>query len=111
MPASMNMSHSAIDEAAGPLLQSVGRAAETPNRLTRLALVEDDDHFREAAILELEDLGFDVKGYADGDALLTALADGIEADVIVLDWNLPGLSGIDLIPRLRAPGSSSRWCC
>jgi two-component system response regulator ChvI len=66
--------------------------------------VEDDQDFREAAAAELEDLGFEVTGFADGVALLDAFANGATADVIVLDWNLPALSGIDLIPRLRRAG-------
>jgi len=75
-----------------------------PERPVRLVLVEDDQDFREAAAAELEDLGFEVDCFADGTALLEAFAAGATADVIVLDWNLPTLSGIDLIPRLRRAG-------
>src|SRR3954454_15435690 len=77
---------------------------EAPDRAIRLVLVEDDDEFREAAAAELEDLGFEVASFADGTALLDAFANGATADVIVLDWNLPTVSGIDLIPRLRRAG-------
>jgi two-component system response regulator ChvI len=80
-----------------------GKAAP-PERPVRLVLVEDDQDFREAAAAELEDLGFEVDVFADGGALLDAFASGTSADVIVLDWNLPALSGIDLIPRLRRAG-------
>jgi two-component system, OmpR family, response regulator ChvI len=86
-------------------LEGVGRASrEVPQRAIRLMLVEDDQDFRMAAAAELEDLGFEVEAYADGAALLDAFANGASADVIVLDWNLPALSGIDLIPRLRRAG-------
>lgn len=78
--------------------------ATPPERPVRLVFVEDDQDFREAAAAELEDLGFEVTGFADGVALLDAFANGATADVIVLDWNLPALSGIDLIPRLRRAG-------
>ena len=77
---------------------------DAPGRVIRLMLVEDDDEFREAAAAELEDLGFEVDCFAEGAALLDAFANGANADVIVLDWNLPTLSGIDLIPRLRRVG-------
>lgn len=73
-------------------------------RAIRLVFVEDDPDFRESAAAELEDLGFEVECFADGVALLEALSGGIVADVIVLDWNLPALSGIELIPRLRRAG-------
>jgi two-component system, OmpR family, response regulator ChvI len=81
------------------------RGKETPpGRLVRLVLVEDDQDFRDAAAAELEDLGFEVECFADGASLLEAFANGATADVIVLDWNLPALTGIDLIPRLRRAG-------
>lgn len=89
---------------AGGMSES-GRGKETlPERPVRLVFVEDDPDFREAAAAELEDLGFEVESFADGTALLEAFANGAIADVIVLDWNLPTLSGIDLIPRLRRAG-------
>lgn len=88
-----------------PGLSEPGPEKETPpERLVRLVFVEDDQDFREAAAAELEDLGFEVESFADGVALLEAFANGATADVIVLDWNLPALTGIDLIPRLRRAG-------
>src|SRR6185503_8413760 len=70
----------------------------------RLILVDDDDDFREAASGELTDLGFAVESFADGQSMLSSVADGTTADVIVLDWGLPSISGIDLLPRLRREG-------
>ena len=83
--------------AGGP--QGLGRA-ET----IRLIFVDDDDDYREAASAELVDLGFMVESFADGASMLASVADGIVADVIVLDWSLPAMSGIDLLPRLRREG-------
>jgi two-component system response regulator ChvI len=77
---------------------------EAPERAIRLVFVEDDSAFREAATAELEDLGFEIESFAHGAELLDAFASGTSADVVVLDWNLPALSGIDLIPRLRRAG-------
>lgn len=78
--------------------------AEATDDRIRIIFVEDDDEFREAATLELTDLGFTVTSFADGAAMLTAAAEGLAADVIVLDWSLPSLPGIDLLPRLRREG-------
>ena len=89
--------------AAGLTEPDPGKAS-LPDRAVKLVLVEDDQDFREAASAELEDLGFEVECFADGAALLEAFANGCSADVIVLDWNLPALTGIDLIPRLRRAG-------
>ena len=92
----------AASPAAG--LSEPARGKEAPERSVRLVFVEDDPDFREAAAAELEDLGFEVESFADGAALLEAFANGASADVIVLDWNLPSITGIDLIPRLRRAG-------
>ncbi|SKA30471.1 two-component system, OmpR family, response regulator ChvI [Enhydrobacter aerosaccus] len=71
----------------------------------RLILVDDDDDFREAASAELMDLGFEVTSFSDGAEMLGSIAEGnLSADVIVLDWGLPSLAGIDLLPRLRREG-------
>jgi len=70
----------------------------------RLIFVDDDDDYREAATAELVDLGFAVEAFSDGETMLSSVADGIAADVIVLDWSLPTVSGIDLLPRLRREG-------
>ena len=78
-------------------------------RKIRIAFVEDDDDYREAVSNELADHGFDVTTFSDGDALLRAFGDGADAEIIVLDWSLPSVSGIDLLPRLRRKASPCRW--
>ena len=79
-------------------------AGNAEDRRIRLAFVEDDDDYREAVTGELGDHGFAVESYADGLALLDAFAAGAEAEIILLDWNLPNVSGIDLLPKLRRRG-------
>lgn len=70
----------------------------------RVVFAEDDDDFREAVSNELADYGFDVIPFADGKFLLDAFAQGIDADIILLDWSMPSVSGIDLLPKLRHMG-------
>ena len=36
--------------------------------------------------------------------MLASVADGLDADVVVLDWGMPTISGIELLPRLRREG-------
>lgn len=69
----------------------------------RLALVEDDPLFRAMVAGNLAEIGFDVRDFADPAEALEALA-AAGADVLVLDWRLPGLSGLDLLRELRARG-------
>jgi two-component system response regulator ChvI len=70
-----------------------------------LVLVDDDDDFREAASGELEDLGFSVRSFADGADMLAAFARGMHADVIVLDWYMPAMMGIDVLAHARRAGN------
>jgi len=70
----------------------------------RVVFVDDDDDYRETATEELVDLGFVVENFDNGASMLAAAADGLTADVIVLDGNLPRISGSDLVSRLRRAG-------
>jgi len=76
----------------------------TIDRRIRVAFVEDDDDFREAVSNELFDHGFDITPFADGIALLAAYAEDVDYEIILLDWNLPSVMGIDLLPTLRRKG-------
>jgi two-component system response regulator ChvI len=70
----------------------------------RVLFVEDDDDYRQIVCDELTWHGLAVCGFADGEAMLRSLDTVTNADVIVLDWRLPGISGIDLLTRLRQHG-------
>ena len=67
----------------------------------RVVLVESDQHYREVLTFELLCQGFVVHAFADGASLLGSLASVIDADVGVLDWDLPKMSGIKLMAELR----------
>ena len=79
-------------------------AGVSKSEIIRVILVEDDEDYREALTNDLSGRGFVVRGFADGASLLESLDAVLEADVIVLDWSLPRMSGIDLLPRLRQLG-------
>lgn len=70
----------------------------------RLLFVDDDDNYREAAVGELEYLGFEVIPMADGASMLEFFAQGSSVDIIVLDWNLMSGPSVDLLPQLRRQG-------
>jgi two-component system, OmpR family, response regulator ChvI len=83
-----------------------GKSATTGSRdQIGLIFVDDDDDFREAASSELEDLGFQVASFSDGAAMLAAVGEGLTADVVVLDWFMPAMMGIDVLVRLRREGN------
>ena len=66
-----------------------------------VALVDDDDLYREVLSADLADRGFSVSSFADGATFLEALNNGLEARVALLDWVLPEMSGFALLGVLR----------
>ena len=71
-----------------------------------LLLVDDDAAFRTVMAAELSRSGYDVRTAASGEEALAACAE-TEPQVILLDLQLPGMSGLDVLKALReshAPG-------
>jgi two-component system, LuxR family, response regulator FixJ len=66
-----------------------------------ILLVEDDPAVVNALTFSLELEGFDVCAYADGETLL-ASTPLPSRGCLVVDYNLPGMDGLDLLERLRA---------
>ena len=66
----------------------------------RLLLVEDEPDIALIARAAFVRAGFDVRTAGDGAEALTLAADG--PDLIVLDWMLPGLSGVETCVRLKS---------
>jgi two-component system response regulator FixJ len=66
-------------------------------------VIEDDEGVRNSTCILLEALGYVARPFASAEALLAA-ADGVMPACLVLDYNLPGLSGMDLIELLRSRG-------
>src|SRR5215218_6624513 len=67
----------------------------------RILIVEDEEPLALLLRYNLESEGYDVETVARGDDADTRLREAAP-DLVVLDWMLPGLSGIELCRRLRA---------
>jgi two-component system response regulator ChvI len=70
----------------------------------RVVLVESDQYYREMLTGELLRQGFVVHAFTDGALLLGSLAAVVDADLAVLDWDLPKMPGIKLLAELRQHG-------
>ncbi|MEK9968505.1 MAG: response regulator transcription factor [Ferrovibrio sp.] len=70
----------------------------------KVILVDDDEDYREAVGSELSDLGFEVVSLSNGNAMFDFFAGGNGADVMLLDWRMPGVSGLDLLSQARRRG-------
>jgi two-component system response regulator ChvI len=82
----------------------VAAAAIGQAELRRVVLVESDQYYREVLTFELLRQGFVVHAFADGASLLGSLATAVDADLAVLDWDLPTMPGTELLARLRQHG-------
>ncbi|HUC10421.1 MAG TPA: response regulator transcription factor [Stellaceae bacterium] len=72
--------------------------------MPHLLLVDDDDLFRESLGLNLIDEGYEVTSFANGSDALAYLDGGGGADVMLLDWRMPQLTGIEVLRRMRGQG-------
>ena len=72
----------------------------------RLLIVEDDESLRLIVSRHLRSLGYRVTEAASAEAAVQALDGGLRPAVVILDLNLPGDTGWDLLrgPALDAAG-------
>ena len=66
----------------------------------RVLIVEDEPAVRRLLAYNLEAAGFEVAEARDGEEALHQIEE-LPPDLVILDWMLPGLSGIELCRRLR----------
>jgi two-component system response regulator ChvI len=71
---------------------------------TQLLLVDDDDFFRESLGLNLLDEGFAVTSFSSGADTLKFFEGGGDADVLLLDWRMPGMDGLEVLRQIRRRG-------
>jgi signal transduction histidine kinase len=69
-----------------------------------ILIAEDDAAAAEMLVILLEKVGYRVRVTMDGAAALRALDDGPAPDVVLLDWMLPEISGLEVCRQIR-----QRW--
>jgi len=67
----------------------------------RIYIVDDDALFRESLERNLADAGFSVTGFSEGARALDYITTHGKPALIVLDWRMPGMTGIEVLRRLR----------
>src|SRR5258708_37721584 len=72
----------------------------------RVLIVADHPLTRDALASLLAHHGFDVAGQAADGSEAIDLAAELHPDVILLDLSMPGLDGLDALPRLREAAPS-----
>lgn len=74
------------------------------NERLRIAIVDDDPLFRETLFENLAEAGFAVEAFDGGEPFFDWLGGGGEADLVLLDWRMPDINGIEVLRRLRDDG-------
>ncbi|GJJ04908.1 DNA-binding response regulator [Duganella rhizosphaerae] len=70
-------------------------------RPAHILVIENEPAIQELIALNLSMAGHEVRRARDAESALLMLEDSLPA-MVMLDWNLPGQSGLSLIRRLRA---------
>jgi FixJ family two-component response regulator len=76
------------------------------SRDLEIAVIDDDQSFRVALVESLSSLGYGADGYASAEDYI-GLIGGKSFDCVVTDIHMPGMSGLDLMKRLAAGGSTT----
>lgn len=70
-------------------------------RAARIIIIDDEPAIRDLMSGALQSAGHHVRSFADGAAALAVLrADLTSIDLVIVDLNMPGLSGVDLISEM-----------
>jgi FixJ family two-component response regulator len=71
-----------------------------------IAIIDDDRSFRIALVDSLSSLGYRADGYTSAEDYIGSTG-GKSFGCVVTDIHMPGMSGLDLIKRLAARGSTT----
>ncbi|MGU3391260.1 ATP-binding protein [Sphingomonas sp. M1A8_2b] len=70
----------------------------------KIVLVDDEELVRSATAEMLRDLGYVVTEFGSASQALSAIRSGIDVDMLVSDYLMPGMTGGQLITEMRANG-------
>jgi len=74
--------------------------------MASILIVDDDADIRELVAFKLSRAGFIVRCEADGESGLAA-ADEMRPDLVLLDWMMPRLTGLEVCRRLRESAATA----
>ena len=93
----------ATDEVASDAADGLDEPAPA-RHAAKIVLVDDEELVRSATAEMLRDLGYVVTEFGSASQALSAIRSGIDADMLVSDYLMPGMTGGQLITEMRANG-------
>src|ERR1041385_4538268 len=76
--------------------------AEAESSRGKILVIDDDDLFRESLSTNLTDAGFATDAFGEGLTAIRHLEQKSDADLVLLDWKMPGMNGIEVLQKMRA---------
>jgi two-component system response regulator ChvI len=80
--------------------QFIGQSRAAANG--HVMVVDDDELFLESVSTNLTDAGYRINAFPHGADAINYLVRRNDADLLLLDWKMPGITGIEVMQRLRA---------
>ncbi len=87
-----------------------GRASGHDGRALRVLIIDDHDFARDMLCAMSQSLGWDAQAVASGEQALQLLGQAGVApfELILVDWRMPGLDGLETTRRIRAMETAAR---
>ena len=67
----------------------------------RALIVDDSQATRSMLATMMDELGFDVEEACDGADAIAVLQKGMSFDVLLVDWNMPNVDGVQFVRAVR----------
>ncbi|MGN6516235.1 MAG: response regulator transcription factor [Rhizomicrobium sp.] len=77
-------------------------ATSTAEKRGHVMVVDDDALFLESVSTNLANAGYVAKPFPCGEEAVGYLSEKGDADLLLLDWKMPGITGIEVMQRLRS---------
>ncbi|BCA61518.1 hypothetical protein HMP09_0752 [Sphingomonas sp. HMP9] len=94
----------ATEEAAADTAENTAEPV-IARRAAKVLLVDDEDLVRAATADMLRDIGYVVVEVSSASQALSAIRSGVDADILVSDYLMPGMTGGQLISELWSSGN------
>lgn len=75
-----------------------------PGPPARVLIVDDDALLLETLAINLDDNGIQTETAESGEAAMRRLSQDANFDLVILDWKMPGMSGLDTLKAMNAAG-------